>query len=52
VSCSHSKKWIESVNAIGIVSKPGRYGRTYASETDVLNMALPRMIAELGKKII
>ena len=23
-------KWIESVNAIGIVSKPGRYGGTYA----------------------
>ena len=25
-----SKKWIESTNAIGIVSKPGRYGGTYA----------------------
>ena len=23
------KKWIESTNAIGIVSKPGRYGGTY-----------------------
>jgi hypothetical protein len=25
-----SKKWIEATNAIGIVSKPGRYGGTYA----------------------
>ena len=25
-----SKKWIESTNAIGIESKPGRYGGTYA----------------------
>ena len=25
-----SKKWIESTNAIGIISKPGRYGGTYA----------------------
>lgn len=24
------KKWIEGVNAVGIVSKPGRYGGTYA----------------------
>ena len=24
------KKWIESVNAIGVVSKPGRYGGTFA----------------------
>jgi len=24
------KKWIEATNAIGIVSKPGRYGGTYA----------------------
>lgn len=23
-------KWIESVNAIGLISKPGRYGGTYA----------------------
>lgn len=25
-----SRKWIEATNAIGIVSKPGRYGGTYA----------------------
>ncbi|NLY81847.1 MAG: KilA-N domain-containing protein [Clostridiales bacterium] len=25
-----SKKWIEATNAIGIISKPGRYGGTYA----------------------
>jgi len=24
------KKWIESTNAIGIISKSGRYGGTYA----------------------
>ncbi len=25
-----SKQWIEKTNAIGIISKPGRYGGTYA----------------------
>ena len=29
-----AKKWIESTNAIGIISKPGRYGGTYA-HTDI-----------------
>ena len=24
------KKWIESTNSVGIISKPGRYGGTYA----------------------
>ena len=27
------KKWIESTNAIGIVSKSGRYGGTFAHST-------------------
>ena len=32
------KKWIESTNAIGIVSKSGRYGGTYAMQTLLLNL--------------
>ncbi|MDY4969437.1 MAG: KilA-N domain-containing protein [Lachnospiraceae bacterium] len=28
------KKWIESTNAVGIVSKSGRYGGTYAHSED------------------
>ena len=36
------KKWIEATNAIGIVSKAGRYGGTYtyANEADMLNVVL------------
>ena len=34
------KKWIVATNAIGIVSKAGRYGGTYASEADMLNVVL------------
>ena len=35
------KKWIEGVNAIGIVSKSGRYGGgVYADEADLLNVVL------------
>lgn len=28
------KKWIEATEAIGIISKAGRYGGTYAQRTD------------------
>ena len=34
------KTWIEKTNAIGIVSKAGRYGGTYADEADMLNVAM------------
>ncbi len=33
-------KWITQMNAIGIVSKAGRYGGTYANEADMLNVVL------------
>lgn len=33
------KKWIENVNAIGIVSKPGRYGGTFAHSDIALEFA-------------
>lgn len=36
-------KWIKSTNAVGIVSKAGRYGGTYA---DILNVALFGMTAK------
>ena len=39
-------KWIKSTNAIGIVSKSGRYGGTYANEADILNVALFSMTAK------
>lgn len=32
-------KWIEGVNAIGIISKPGRYGGTYAHKDIALQFA-------------
>lgn len=32
-----SKKWIEATNAIGIVSKAGRYGGTYAHKDDYIS---------------
>jgi hypothetical protein len=34
------KRWIESTNAIGIVSKTGRYGGTFATKTLLLNLLL------------
>jgi len=33
------KKWIESTNAIGIISKPGRYGGTFAHKDIALEFA-------------
>ena len=33
------KKWIESTNAIGIISKSGRYGGTYAHKDIALEFA-------------
>jgi hypothetical protein len=33
------KKWIESTNAIGLISKPGRYGGTYAHKDIALEFA-------------
>ena len=33
-------KWITQMNAIGIVSKAGRYGGIYANEADMLNVVL------------
>ena len=33
------KKWVESTNAIGIISKPGRYGGTYAHKDIALEFA-------------
>ena len=33
------KKWIESTNAIGVVSKPGRYGGTFAHRDIALEFA-------------
>lgn len=33
------KKWIETTNAIGIVSKAGRYGRTYAHSDIAMSFA-------------
>ena len=33
-------KWITQMNAIGIVSKAGRYGGIYANEADLLNVVL------------
>ncbi len=33
-------KWISQMNAIGIVSKAGRYGGIYANEADMLNVVL------------
>lgn len=33
------KRWIESTNAIGIVSKPGRYGGTFAHKDIALEFA-------------
>ncbi len=35
----HRKKWIENTNAIGIVSKSGRYGGTYAHSDIALEFA-------------
>ncbi len=29
-------RWIEKMNAIGITSKAGKYGGTYASDVDVI----------------
>jgi len=47
-----AKEWMERTNAIGIVSRAGRYGGTvdqlrymYASEADILNVALFGMTA-------
>jgi len=45
------KNWIEKTGAIGIISKAGRYGGTYASiiyaeEADVLNVAMFGMTAK------
>ena len=37
---NNSCKWIEGVNAIGIVSKAGRYGGTYAHSDIALEFAL------------
>lgn len=34
------KKWIEATDAIGLVSRAGRYGGTYADEADMLNVVL------------
>lgn len=34
------KQWIEKTAAIGIESRAGRYGGTYANEADLLNVAL------------
>ena len=38
------QQWIQATDAIGIISKSGRYGGTYAytyaSEADILNVAL------------
>lgn len=31
-----TKKWIESTNAIGLVSKSGRYGGTYAHKDNLM----------------
>ena len=48
-------KWIEGVNAIGIVSKSGRYGGTYAHSDEnsrlSLNWNLNREISKLNYKI-
>ncbi|MCH7414883.1 KilA-N domain-containing protein [Belliella sp. R4-6] len=33
------KRWIETTNAIGIISKPGRYGGTYAHKDIALEFA-------------
>jgi hypothetical protein len=33
------KKWIESTNAIGIVSKSGRYGGTFAQKDIIVEIA-------------
>lgn len=34
------KQWIAKTAAIGVIAKAGRYGGTYASEADLLNVAL------------
>lgn len=41
-----AKEWITSTNAVGLISKAGRYGGTYADEADVLNVALFGMTAK------
>ena len=34
------QQWIKAADAIGTISKSERYGGTYATEADILNMAL------------
>ena len=36
------KKWIESTNAIGIISKSGRYGGTFAHSDIAFEIGLPQ----------
>ena len=41
------KKWIEATDAIGIVSKAGRYGGTYAHSDIAMSFARQRIITEM-----
>jgi len=43
------KRWVESVNAKGIVTKQGRYANTYASEADLLNVVFSEKQRNNGK---
>jgi hypothetical protein len=45
------KKWIENTNAIGMVSKSGRYGGTFA-HSDIAFEFAPRVSAEFKLYII
>lgn len=43
------QQWIKATDAIGIVSKSGRYGGTYAHTNSCLEMLMERLSQRCGK---